>query len=106
MHKLQPSGVVAGNGGVGGLVAGFYNNADFFNAGAQRFFNNNTQHRFFGAVSVDEGLQGQGSLLFAGSGNYGFCYFHGGLQWFSQESKITTFGLRFLFRNFILPLFW
>ena len=74
--ERQAAGVLAGGVGVGGLVARADHDADFLDAGAQHFFDDDGEDGFFHAVAVDQGLQRQGALVAAGGGDDGFADLH------------------------------
>jgi len=57
LHEGQPAAVLARRGGVGRLVARADDDADLFDAGAQRLLDDDAEDRLFRAVAVDEGLQ-------------------------------------------------
>jgi hypothetical protein len=59
------------------LIARTNHRANFVDSSAQNFFDDDGEGRFLCAVTIDERLQREGSLIFTGSGNDGFSYFHG-----------------------------
>lgn len=70
--EAQASRQGACGAGVGGLIAGRDDQTDFFNAGANNLAKDDGEDGFFGAVTVDQGLQRQGALGGGGEGDDGF----------------------------------
>ncbi len=77
LHEGQPAAVLARRGGVGRLVARADDDADLFDAGAQRLLDDDAEDRLFRAVAVDEGLQRQRALVASGRGDHRPGHSHG-----------------------------
>ena len=77
LHEGQPPGVLADRVRIGRLIAGADHDADFLDAGAQCFLDDDAQHGLLDAVPVDQRLQRQRSLIAAGGGDDGLGDFHG-----------------------------
>jgi hypothetical protein len=56
VDKVQASSMVAGYLGIGSLISWPHDQTDFLDAGAQDFFQQDAQHRFFHPIAVDEHL--------------------------------------------------
>jgi hypothetical protein len=120
--ELDPVPVIAGGGGKSGLITRRNDDADFLDAGGEDFLDDNAKGGFSGAIAIDEGLQRESSLIFAGRSDDGFFDFHGvvfstrspgrrGLQKCAGQSTLggldridgwtgwTGFGLRARFRR-------
>src|SRR5688500_17027275 len=76
IDKMEPAGVIPGDGSVSSFIAGPDNDTDLPQPGPKRLFKNDAEYRFFGSVSVNQGLQGQGALLLSGCGDNGFGDLH------------------------------
>jgi len=70
-HKCNPGGVGSRRGGVGGLIAFLDDHGNFMDARLDRFFENDLQSRFRGAVLIHEGLQRERALFPARRGDDG-----------------------------------
>ena len=75
--KVSRAGVRAGGGAIRGLVAGADDDADLLDPGAQDFLDDDRERGLGDAVAIDERLQRERALVFAGGGDEGLADVHG-----------------------------
>jgi hypothetical protein len=71
IDKRDAAGMVSGNRAERRLIVGVEDDTRVVDPGPHHFINNHAEHRFLLTVTINEGLERQVSLTFAGSGGAG-----------------------------------
>ena len=76
LDELKPLCVAARGGAVSGLIAGMNDDADVIHAGEQHLLDENPQRGLGNAIVIDQRLERERPLVFAGGGDDGFLDVH------------------------------